>query len=204
MKTLEEIKEHLSEVGYNKQAMLQIEAFLLGGGMIRPNEELEFIKGKGDFEDFMEWYVNDEEEDSKFDDDEFTKGDFIHVEDGIDVLCLSDLFNGQFVGTTGTIIHKYELTKDSRPCFEEEILKIEKALEDNGVEFCYDCDELEPYSIKEEEDIPSECLDCLEIRCKEAIENIVANLHGGEIAKEEKECLLDSLNVLAELGKMYE
>lgn len=203
MKTLEEVKEHLSEVGYNRQAMMQIEAFLLGGGMITPNEELDFMKGKGDFEDFMEWYVYDDEEELV--EEEYEKGDYIHVQDDMNVLCVSDVINGKFVGTNGTMVHQYELTNESRFCNDEEQEAIEVKLKDNGITYCYECEELEPIvEVKEENDIPSECLDCMEAQCHEAIENIVANLHSKEISGLERMMVIDSLKALIILGKAYE
>lgn len=211
MKTLEEIKEHLSEVGYNKQAMLQIEAFLLGGGMITQNEELDFIKGKGDFEDFMEWYTTDENW-------EFEKGAYIHVEDGMDVLVISNVYDGKFIGTNGKNIHQYEVTKETRPCLDKEIEKINTTLCKNGVMYFPYCDEFEPFKSvnelsEEEKDelllenivkVNSEQIDKLEIKCHEAIDNLAAALHSRETDIQEFNALVGSLKSLIELGKLYE
>lgn len=199
MKTLEEIKEHLSEVGYTTNAMLQIEGFLIGGEHIAPNEEITFKRGEKDFEYFMEWFL-----DNKTIDEEYEKGDYIHVEDEVDVLCLSDVEDGKFVGTSGKIIHQYGLTKDSRFCNEEEIRKVDERLKAHGIAYCHVGEELYPIIDEEENEIPSECLDCMETQCHEAIENIVANLHAKEIGGLEKTMVVDSLKILIELGKMYE
>jgi hypothetical protein len=50
----------------------------------------------------------------------------------------------------------------------------------------------------------SALIDELEIDAKEAIENIIANLHEGNMNEKEKESVVDALKVLVELGKMYE
>lgn len=49
-----------------------------------------------------------------------------------------------------------------------------------------------------------EYLDHLEIKSKNAIENIIANLHEGKLPIDEKTSLVHSLEALVELGKMYE
>jgi hypothetical protein len=58
--------------------------------------------------------------------------------------------------------------------------------------------------VKEAEKDNSTVIDELEINAKEAIENIIANLHEGSMNEKEKESVVDSLKVLVELGKMYE
>lgn len=144
MKTLEEVNNHLMKVGYTHKALDRIVSFLIGANVLDAvDHELECVDGERNFLDFVEWFNGGNE--NVFDDDEFGKGDFIHVEKDMDVLCLSEVVNGKFVGTNGTIVHQYELTKESRPCYEDEIEKVEKALQDNGVCFCYDCDELEVF-----------------------------------------------------------
>lgn len=227
MKTIKEINEHLLKVGYTCRSMNRICDFL--DGIIEKDEfEVEFTLGENEFEDFKEWFNSEEVKKHKFADDEFMKGDFIHVEKDLDVLVLSDLVDGHFVGTNGTIIHQYELTDESRPCNEYEIKKVENHLEDNGVAFCYDCDELEPTNLKkistfeeaeklceENKKLINELLrdvfaeksksyDKIEIEAKEAIENIIANLHESKITNGEREQLDAALDILIELGKMYE
>lgn len=58
--------------------------------------------------------------------------------------------------------------------------------------------------VKEARESDSSCIDKLEIDAKEAIENIIANLHEGNMNEKEKESVVDALKVLVELGKMYE
>lgn len=201
MKTLEEVKKYLNEVGHSQFAIHKIEGFLLGNGMLGKDYEMEYMIGGNDFDDFMNWFNGKTKTGKKFDDDEFQKGDFIHVEKGIDVICLSDVFDGKFVGTNGTIIHKYEFTNESRPCDEKEMQAIKDKLKEQGVCFCFECDELEPLYEKE---VIGEYLDELEIRCKESIENIFANLHGGDLKKVEKDMLVGCMESLCVLGKEYE
>lgn len=200
MKTLEEIKEHLSVVGYNRQAMMQIEVFALGGGLITPNYEFDFIRGNGDFDDFMKWYVTDDE----CVEEKYAKGDYIHVQDDIDVLCLTEVIDGFFGGTDGCKVLQYRLTDVSRPCSEYERASIDAKLKDNGLMYCHECEELELIYPFAEKDISNECIDCIEENCHQAIENIIANLHSKEIQGEEKDAVIKSLNALIQLGKMYE
>lgn len=60
------------------------------------------------------------------------------------------------------------------------------------------------YATTEKENTNSACIDKLEVDAKAAIENIIANLHSGELSDKETKSVLDALNVLVELGKMYE
>ncbi len=199
MKTLEEIKEHLSEVGYTTKAMLQIESFLIAVEYFTRNEEYTFKRGEKGFEDFMAWLLDNESVD-----EEYEKGDYIHVQDGIDVLCLTEVIDGFFGGTNGEKIGQYQLKKESRLCNEDEQATIDAKLKNRGLIYCQECEELEPIEPLEENDISSECLDCMETQCHEAIENIIANLHAKEIQNEEKDALIKSLKSLIKVGKMYE
>lgn len=180
--------------------------FILGFLCAKEIKPCEFYSTKSgiSFKEFVEWFNNDS--DSKFSDDEFSKGDFIHVEDEMDVLVLSELQDGKFVGTNGTIIHQYELTKGSRPCFEEEILNVEKKLEENGILFCYECDELEPLieEIDDNDKETSDDIDELEVQCKDAIENIMANIHEGKLSTIELKSIIEAMNALVVLGSLYE
>lgn len=260
MKTLEEVKAHLVEVGYNREDIPRIEGFLFGKGLYEGDEfEIEYIDGDHDFCDFKDWFNGEEHTKAPIDWSEFGFGDFIHVEGDLNVIVLSDIYDGKFVGTTGNIVHLFELTNESRPCDEREIESIENKLKENGVTFCGDIDEFVPLNkckecelentkdyLKEklhsdmkdlrkiaesmskdnplkdfamsmtkqleeivgatlkEETTDSACIDKLEVDAKEAIENIIANLHSGELSDKETKRLLDALNVLVELGKMYE
>ena len=50
----------------------------------------------------------------------------------------------------------------------------------------------------------SELIDELEIDAKEAIENIIANIHAGTMDEKEKGNVISALRGLVELGNMYE
>lgn len=58
--------------------------------------------------------------------------------------------------------------------------------------------------VKEEEKGNSELIDELEIDAKEAIENIIANIHAGTLEEKEKHNIIAALKGLVELGGMYE
>lgn len=260
MKTLEEVKAHLVEVGYNHSDIPRIEGFLFGKGLYEGDEfEIEYIDGDHDFYYFKDWFNGEEKKKTPIDWSEFGFGDFIHVDGDLNVIVLGDIYGGKFVGTTGNIVHLFELTNESRPCDEREIESIENKLKENGVSFCcnrgefipfdkckecdlektkdylkeklnYDMKDLRKiaesmskdnpfkdfamsitkdlekivYATIENENTNSACIDKLEVDAKEAIENIIANLHSGELSDKETKRLLDALNVLVELGKMYE
>lgn len=260
MKTLEEVKAHLVKVGYNREDMPRIEGFLFGKGLYEGDEfEIEYIDGCHDFYDFKDWFNGEEKTKTPIDWSEFGFGDFIHVEGDLNVIVLGDIYDGKFVGTTGNIVHLFELTNESRPCDEHEIEIIENKLKENGVAFCSDVEEFVPLNkckecelektndyLKEklnsdmkdlrkiaesmskdhplkdfamtmtnqleeivgaafkEKVVNSDYIDKLEVDAKEAIENIVANLHSGKLMGKESQSLIDALNVLVELGKMYE
>lgn len=252
MKTLEEVKAHVNVVGYNQLAIHKIEGFLLGNGLLGGDFEMEYMIGESDFDDFRKWF--NEETKNEIDWNEFGYGDFIHVEEGMDVLVLSGIYEGKFVGTNGNILHLFEVTESSRPCNEEEIEAVHIKMNDNGVRFCMEsdclipsvaCDGCEVEKAKDEaikslnelkqfveemddddpfkefasvvtkdlskimesvigKDDDSEYIDKLEIGSKDAIENIIANLHSGECNGKERESVISALEILVELGKMYE
>lgn len=228
MKTIKEINEHLLKNGYTSRSANRIFNFLSDKIENKEDFEIEFMFGENEFEDFKEWYEKENDSNTTFTDDDFVKGDFIHLKDGLDVLMLSYLFNGEFVCTDGWSLYKMTLTNDTRTCTKEEIEKVEERLHLNGIKFCYDCDELEPLQEqKNDKDVKSEKLndlddnylngifsiisdlfgydyDKIEIEAKEAIENIIANLHDNKMSPSERASLDNALNVLVQLGKMYE
>ena len=149
MKTLEEVKAHLLEVGYRNDEIPIIEGFLFGKGLCEGEEfEVEFIVGDNNFFDFKDWFYGKEQQKSKIDWDDFSIGDFIHVEKDMDALLLSDIYNGKFVGTTGNIIHQFNVTEESRPCDEDEMSKVIAKLQNNGIDFRFGTDELVPCGFK--------------------------------------------------------
>lgn len=160
MRTFEEICEHLRCVSYTKEAIDNVFNFLKLNGHKKEIEEFCISSKIGrSFEDFLDYYYN---KGGNVCDDDFQVGDYIHVEDGLDVLALSEVCDRYFVGTNGNIIHSYVLTSESRPCNEEEIEKVITKLEENGLVFCNDCEMLEPiqwYDVKEGDEDNEESLE---------------------------------------------
>ena len=264
MKTLEEVKAHLSKVGYRSNEIPVIEGFLFGKGLYEGDEfEMEFIFGDNNFFDFKDWFDGEEEKNKpEIDWSEFGFGDFIHVQKGIDVVLLGGIHGRFFACFNGGQATTLVLTDESRPCNEEEIEKVVKRFNANGLNFCFVDNEFKPYimcnycagckektengeeidelnkSYKElceiadsmSEDNPFKCvaktiveslgkmvdevnecdkddstiIDELEIDAKEAIENIIANIHAGSMDEKEKGNVISALRGLVELGNMYE
>lgn len=263
MKTLDEVKAHLGNVGYKSNEIPIIEGFLFGKGLYEGDEfEMEFIFGDNNFFDFKDWFNGEDEKKSEIDWSEFGFGDFIHVQEGIDVVLLGGIHGRCFACFNGEQATTLVLTYESRPCNEEEIEKVVKRFNDNGLNFCFVDNEFKPYTMcnycagcKEEiengkeieelnnsykelcriadsmsEDNPFKCvaktiveslgkmvdevnecdkddstiIDELEIDAKEAIENIIANIHAGSMDEKEKGNVISALRGLVELGNMYE
>lgn len=263
MKTLEEVKAHVDKVGYNQLAIQKIEGFLLGNGLLGEEFEMEYMIGERTFDDFRTWFNSKEEKKQENDWSEFGFGDFIHVQDGIDVVLLGSINNGKLVCVNKYCdVNRLFVTDETRPCNEEEMESLIKALNKREITFCFannefisknecydcvgcdvkqqiDCDINEMYESYEElckiaesmsDDNPfkgvaksiveglgkmvdevkekvkdnSAIIDEIEIDAKEAIENIIASLHSGEMSDKEIKRVLDALDVLIELGKMYE
>lgn len=207
MKTLEEVKAHFKNVGYRHQDMPRIEGFLFGKGLFEGDEfEIEFMYGERDFYDFKDWFNGEEQEKEPIDWSEFGYGDFIHVEDGLNVFVLSDIYDNTFVGVNGNSIYVFSLTKESRPCDEQEIEEVENSWKENGISYCYDNGDFIPF------DKCKECksgeiydyVDTLEVNAKDAIENIVAAIHANELDPHEKELVMGTLEALVILGHEYE
>lgn len=262
MKTLEEVKAHVNVVGYSKSAIDSIEGFLIGKDMLSEDTEIEYMIGDKTFFDFKTWFDSEVKKKSEIDWDEFGFGDFIHVQEGIDVVLLGGIHGRCFACFNGEQATTLVLTDESRPCNEEEIEKVVKRFNANGLNFCFVDNEFKPYTMcnycagcKEEtenskeidelnksykelceiadsmsEDNPfksvaktiveslgkmvdevkevgkddSELIDELEIEAKEAIENIIANIHAGSMDEKEKGNVISALRGLVELGNMYE
>lgn len=151
MKTLEEVKAHLAKVGYRHNEIPIIEGFLFGKGLYEGDEfENEYIDGERNFYDFKDWFNGEEQTKTPIDWSEFGFGDYIHVEGDLNVIALGDIHDGKFVGTTGKIVHLFELTNESRPCDEQEIESIDSKLKENGIYFCCIRDEFSPSDKYEE------------------------------------------------------
>lgn len=58
--------------------------------------------------------------------------------------------------------------------------------------------------VKEVVEDDSASIDMLEIGAKDAIENIIANIHAGTINENERKAVINAMRGLVELGKMYE
>ena len=263
MKTLEEVKAHVNVVGYSQSAIDSIEGFLIGKDMLSEDTEIEYMIGDKTFFDFKTWFDSEVKNKSEIDWSEFGFGDFIHVQEGIDVVLLGGIHDENIVCINDRCEVKCLLvTNDTRPCNEEEIKKVVKRFNANGLNFCFVDNEFKPYTMcnycagcKEEtenskeidelnksykelceiadsmsEDNPfksvaktiveslgkmvdevkevgkedSELIDELEIDAKEAIENIIANIHAGTMDEKEKGNVISALRGLVELGNMYE
>lgn len=263
MKTLEEVKAHVNVVGYSQSAIDSIEGFLIGKDMLSEDTEIEYMIGDKTFFDFKTWFDSEVKKKSEIDWSEFSFGDFIHVQKGIDVVLLGGIHDEKIVCVTDRCeVKSFLVTDETRPCNEEEIEKVVKRFNANGLNFCFAENEFKPYTMcnycagcKEEtenskeidelnksyeelckitdsmsEDNPfksvaktiveslgkmvdevkeagkddSELIDELEIDAKEAIENIIANIHAGAMDEKERENVISALKGLVELGGMYE
>lgn len=262
MKTLEEVKAHVNVVGYNQIALQKIEGFLLGNGLLGEEFEMEYMIGERTFDDFRTWFNGEEHQETPIDWSEFGFGDFIHVQEGIDVILLGGIHGRCFACFNGEQATTLVLTDESRPCNDEEIEKVVKRFNANGLNFSFIDNDFKPFrtcdccaECKEEtengkeidelnksyeelckitdsmsEDNPfkgiaktiveslgkmvdevNECdkddstiIDELEIDAKEAIENIIANIHAGSMDEKEKGNVISALRGLVELGNMYE
>ena len=263
MKTLEEVKTHVFNVGYNQLAIQKIEGFLLGNGLLGEEFEMEYMIGGRDFDDFRNWFNSKEEEKSEIDWYGFGFGDFIHVQDGIDVVLLGGIYNEKIVCVNDKCeVNCFIVTDETRPCDEDEIESLLKKMNERGINFCFannefvsksSCEECvgcdvnenldmdikaldksyeelcrivesmsedNPFTniakdiaesigkmvedAKEEAKCDSTIIDELEIDAKEAIENIIANIHAGSMDEKEKGNVISALKGLVELGNMYE
>lgn len=145
MKTLDEVKAHLAKVGYRSNEIPVIEGFLFGKGLYEGEEfEVEFIFGDNNFFDFKDWFDSEVKKTSEIDWSEFGFGDFIHVQDGLDVVLLGGIHGGVFVGFNGEHVVDLVLTKESRPCSEEEIDRMIIRLNAHGLNFCFVDNEFKP------------------------------------------------------------
>ena len=161
MKTLEEVKAHLSKVGYRSNEIPVIEGFLFGKGLYEGDEfEIEYMSGTHSFFDFKDWFNGEDEKKSEIDWSEFGFGDFIHVQEGIDVVLLGGIHGRCFACFNGEQATTLVLTDESRPCNEEEIEKVVKRFNANGLNFCFVDNEFKPYTM---------CNYCA--GCKEETEN---------------------------------
>lgn len=128
MRNLEEIKKYLFKVGHDQLSIQKIEGFLLGQGLLDEEFEMEYMIGEQTFDQFRCWFngVNSIK---------FVKGDFIHVCEDIDVICLSDVVDNRFVGTNGCVITDFVLDKYARLCTIPERNKLENVCKAHGFKY---------------------------------------------------------------------
>lgn len=137
MKTLEEVKAHVGKIGYNQLAIQKIEGFLLGNGLLGEEFEMEYMIGERTFDDFRNWFNGVESKKQQIDWDEFGFGDFIHVQEGIDVVLLGGIYDGKVVCFNGKNIFRLVLVDQSRPCNEQEIESLVSTMNRNGIDYCF-------------------------------------------------------------------
>lgn len=139
MKTLEEVKAHLAKVGYRSNEIPAIEGFLFGKGLYEGDEfEMEFIFGDNNFFDFKDWFNGEEKKKQEVDWSEFGFGDFIHVQEGIDVVLLGGIHDKNIVCINDRCEVKCLLvTNETRPCNEEEIESLVKKMNAREINFCF-------------------------------------------------------------------
>ena len=56
MRTLEEVKKHVYEIGYTNEAQLRIDGFLIGVGVKGEYEIIRFKNGVNEFSTFLPWF----------------------------------------------------------------------------------------------------------------------------------------------------
>ena len=263
MKTLEEVKAHVNVVGYNQIALQKIEGFLLGNGLLGEEFEMEYMIGERTFDDFRTWFNGEEHQETPIDWSEFGFGDFIHVQEGIDVILLGGIHYEKIVCVNDRCeVKRFVVTDETRPCNEEEIESLVKKMNAREINFCFvnnefvskkTCEECVGCNVKEQldydfnelnksyedlckvaesmsEDNPFKCvaksiveglgkmmdevkeaekndsasIDMLEIDAKDAIENIIANIHACTMDENERKNVILALQGLVTLGKLYE
>lgn len=161
MKTLEEVKAHVEKVGYNQLAIQKIEGFLLGNGLLGGDFEMEYMIGERTFDDFRTWFNMEEEKKSEIDWSEFGFGDFIHVQEGIDVVLLGGIHDEKIVCVNDRCeVNCFLVTDETRPCNEEEMESLLKEFNKCEITFCFANNEF--ISKKE-------CYDCIGCGVKEQL-----------------------------------
>lgn len=153
MRNLDEIKKYLSSVGHDQFSIQKIEGFLIGKGLLDYGFEMEYAIGDDGYVDFINWFEGNK---SKFTEFDLQVGSFIHVCDSVDVMCMSDVVNNEFVGTDGCRMFKYKILDMSRPCTEREINAVCANLAANGIQFDFSTEVFEPITEEEEQEIQQE------------------------------------------------
>jgi hypothetical protein len=198
-KNYKEIKEHLYLTGYSNEAIGKICGWLIGRGFKSADKAICYKKGSHTFEDFLNWY-NGKNNNLPL----IEKGDFVHIEDNVDVLCLTEQEGNFFIGTNGILLQRYELKDDSRFCSDEEVEVLEARLKKNGVRYCQDCNDIEV--ILDNEGVTyNENSEEWKQKCIDAVKVIVEHIDNDDsIGEYEKVVTTDALNLLIQISNMYE
>lgn len=169
MKTLKEVKAHVNKVGYNQLAIQKIEGFLLGNGLLGEEFEMEYMIGERDFDDFRNWFNSEDKNKPEIDWSEFGFGDFIHVQYGIDVVLLGGIHDKNIVCVNDRCEAKcFIVTDETRPCNEEEMESLIKALNEGGINFCFENNEF----VRK-----INCYDCLGCDVKQGEDCYINEMH---------------------------
>lgn len=197
MRTKQEVNNYLNGFALKRSDVDFILGFLCGKGI---NVYTVYTSKNGiSFKEFKEWFDNNEK--SKLDDN---KEDVNKNEDENSIdeeinklkesvlemkrLILSSPIGGLFMDIFNEVIEEAE-----EIIAEHEKNKLEEA-----------SNELRKYKVDASKIDDSEYIEGFEVMCHEAIENIIDNIQSGDLTKEEKQSVIDALEVLVDLGNMYE
>lgn len=175
MKTLDEVNNHLLEVGYTNKSIDRIVSFLIGAGLLEAKDyEIECIEGKKDFKDFIDWYNGEKDLNKEPINEDLNKT--------IEELKYNAKKFDEYVKSFEDGHPYKELGKTLLELANQILSDIEK----NNQEESY------------------ATIDELEIEAHNALDNIFATLHEGKLEKDEHDALIDSVNALVILGNEYE
>lgn len=197
MRTKQEVNNYLNGFALKRSDVDFILGFLCGKGI---NVYTVYTSKNGiSFKEFKEWFDNNEN--SKLDDkkeDVNKNEDENSIDEEINKLkesvlemkrlILSSPIGGLFMDIFNDII--------------EEAEEMIKEHEKNNLEEA--SKELRKYKVDASKIDDSEYIEGFEVMCHEAIENIIDNIQSGDLTKEEKQSVIDALEVLVDLGNMYE
>lgn len=144
MKTIEEVKSHIRNVGYSDGARERICGYLVAKGLKDIKEKLSFKLGVRTFEDFVLWFDSEKEEHEYKSTDFICFGDCVHVQKGLDVVSLGCVYGDTFIGTDGVAVCPCKITKETRACNEDESETLFKRMEDENIAFDYETMSLAP------------------------------------------------------------
>lgn len=197
MRTKQEVNSYLNGFALKRSDVDFILGFLCGKGI---NVYTVYTTENGiSFKEFKEWFDNnenskldDKKEDVNKNEDENSIDEEINKlkESVLEIkrLILSSPIGSLFIDIFNDIIEEAE-----EVIAEHEKNKLEEASK-----------ELRKYKVDASKIDDSEYIEGLEVMCHEAIENIIDNIQSGDLTKEEKQSVIDALEVLVDLGNMYE